>query len=132
MLTCGCRLKIVTESEGEDSLFQAEGVFDSVCGGERVRYSVDGDEGELFFSEAFLETCRRGKCNLKVKFCEGEESEMIIGSSDLTGKIPVKTTRYLFQKEEAGRNIELCYDLLGSENSQTFSLKIQLFFSEEK
>ena len=132
MLTSGCKLKIVTESGGETSLFQAEGVFESADGGERVRYPVDGDEGELFFSETFFETCRKGECGLQARFCEGEESEMIIGSSNLTGKIPVRTTHYFLQKDETQRYIELCYDLLGSENIQTFSLKIQLFFSEEK
>lgn len=132
MLTCGCELKIVTESGNDSSLFQSEGVFESAEGGERVRYQIEDDEGELFFSEAFFKTCRRGKCGLTARFCEGEESEMIIGSSNLTGKIPVRTTHYHLQKDGTNRYIELCYDLLGSENIQTFSLKIQIFFSEEK
>lgn len=130
---CGCELTIITESEGETSVFRAEGVFESSNGGERVRYSVDGDEGEIFFSEAFLENCRRGRCGLKARFAEGEETEIVIGSSALTGKIPVKTSCYRLLRKESERNIELSYDLLGSENIQTFLLKIQIvFFSEEK
>ena len=127
-----CELKIVTESGNETSLFQSDGVFERADGGERVRYQIEGDEGELFFSETFFETCRRGECTLSARFCEGEESEMMIGSSSLTGKIPVRTTRYLLKKDGTNRYIELCYGLLGSENIQTFSLKIQIFFSEEK
>ncbi|MDE6411650.1 MAG: DUF1934 family protein [Clostridia bacterium] len=133
MLPCGCELKIVTESGGETSLFQSKGEFESADGGERVRYHVEDDEGELFYSEDFFENCRRGKCALKARFCEGAESEIILGSSDLTGKIPVRTSRYRLEKDETGRQIELCYELLGSKNIQTFLLKIQIvFFSEEK
>lgn len=133
MLTSGCELKIVTESGGETSLFRSEGVFESADGGERARYFVEGDEGELFFSETFFENCRRGRCELKARFCEGEESEILLGSSDLMGKIPVRTTRYRIEKDGTERRIELCYDLLGLGNIQTFLLKIQIkFFSEEK
>lgn len=133
MLTCGCELKIVTESGGETSLFQSEGVFESVDGGERVRYIIESDEGELFFSETFFENCRRGNCELKARFCQGEESEILISSSDHTGRIPVRTTRYRLEKDGSERCIELCYDLLGLKNVQTFLLKIQIiFFSEEK
>ena len=127
-----CKLKILPESRCENSLFQAEGAFESIKGGERVRYEIDGDEGELFFSDAFFETRRRGKCGVRARFCKGEETEMTIGSSDLTGKIPVHTTHYLLRKDGMNRYIELCYDLFSLENIQTFSLKIQLFFSEEK
>lgn len=130
---CGCELKIVTESEGATSLFQAEGVFESDGEEERVRYPIEGDEAELIFSETFFKNCRRGRCALEAAFSEGEESAIEIGSSDRSGRIPVRTTRYLLQKEETERRIELRYDLLGSENIQTFSLKIQIvFFSEEK
>ena len=133
MPTSSCELKIVTESGGETALFQAEGVFERADGGEKVRYPIEGDEGELFFSETFFETCRSGECALKARFCEGEESEMLLGSSDFTGKIPVRTTRYELHKDGTMRDIELCYELLGSETIQTFSLKIQIvFFSEEK
>lgn len=130
---CGCELKIITESGGESSVFQAEGVFESKADGESVRYPIEGDEGEIFFSEGFFQTCRHGRCNLEAEFSEGKLSEILIGDSSLAGKIPVKTTRYRIQKGETERRIELCYDLLGSENIQSFSLKIQiLFFSEEK
>lgn len=127
-----CELTIETESGGEASLFRSEGVFESADGGERVRYFTEGDVSELFFSEAFFKTCRRGKCGLKASFCEGKESEIAIVSCGFTGKIPVRTTRYLLEKNGTNRYIELCYDLLGSENVQSFLLKIHVFFSEEK
>lgn len=130
---CGCELKIITQCGGETSLFQTEGAFEAADGLERVRYSIEGDEGELFVSETSITTRRRGECSLQARFCEGEETEMILTSSAHTGKIPVRTKRYRLEKEGTERRIELLYDLLGLDNIQTFSLNIQIiFFSEEK
>ena len=129
---CGCQIKIITESGGERSHFEAAGVLEKEDAGERVRYPVEGDEGELFFSENCLQMSRCGKCGLQATFCEGKETEMILGDGGLHGSIPVRTTRYLLQKEGSKRDIELCYELFGAKNIQKFSLKIQLFFSEEK
>ena len=128
----GCQIKIITESGGERSLFEAAGVFEREDAGERVRYAVDGDDGELFFSKSRFEMCRRGKCGIEATFCEGKETRMILGDHVLHGSIPVRTTRYLLQKEGKKRNIELCYELFAAEHIQTFSLKIQVCFSEEK
>lgn len=129
----GCELEIVTESENERSIFRTKGVFESEEDGERVRYRIDNDDAELFFSEAFFENCRRGSYGLKARFEEGKESEIIIGSSSLKGKIPVKTTRYRLYRSDAERKIELCYELFSPQQVQTFLLKIKIvFFSEEK
>lgn len=129
----GCELEIVTESENERSIFRTKGVFESEEDGERVCYRIENDDAELFFSESFFENCRRGSCGLEARFEEGKESEIIIGSSSLKGKIPVKTTRYRIQKSAAGREIELGYDLFPPRQIQTFFLKIKIvFFSEEK
>ena len=130
---CGCKLEIVTESGGERTVFRANGVFESRDGEERALYQIDGDEAELIFSETFLENRRRGECGLQARFQEGKESSLRIGNSSLSGEIPVRTALYRLQKTEKDRRIELRYDLLGSENIQTFLLKIQIiFFSEEK
>lgn len=128
----GVTLKIITENGGEASLFQSEAVYEKTSDGERIRYRIENDEGELFFADSFLEMRRRGECGMSVRFCEGKESEMTLSSSGLEGKLSVDTTRYKVKRGRAGSETELCYRL-GRDAVQTFSLKIQvLFFSEEK
>ena len=129
---CACELKITTKSGGSEALFQTQGVFEEDKERERVRYSIEGDEGELVFSENSLTMRRRGKCGLQADFCEGAETEMLLLESALQGKIPVRTTCYRLQKEQSKRTIQLGYELFTAGNIQTFSLKIQVFFSEEK
>ena len=129
---CGCKIKILTESGGASSLFQTEGTLSREGEGERVSYLVEGDEGELLISDTSLTMCRRGKCALQATFIEGKETQMMIGDSSLFGNIPVRTTRYILQREDASRDIHLRYELFKADNIQTFSLKIQLFFSEGK
>ena len=129
---CDCTLKIFTESGGESSLFRSSGVFEKTNAGERVRYQIEGDEGELLLSDTLFEMRRFGKCGLKATFIEGERTEMLLGDTTLHGSIPINTTRYHLQQEHSKREIELCYELFAAEQIQKFSLKIQLFFSEEK
>ena len=129
---CGCKLKIITQSGEDTALFEAEGIFEESDQGEKVRYLIEGDEGELIFSKNSFHMSRRGKCGLNATFIAGQESKMLLSDASLQGSIPVRTTHYSLQKETLSRSIELCYELLGAGNIQTFSLKIQLFFSEEK
>ena len=129
---CACELKITTKSGGSEELFQTQGVFERAGECERVRYLIEGDEGELLFSEGALEMHRRGKCGLQAVFREGEQGEMLLLDSALQGKIPVRTTHYQLQKEQFQRTVQLSYELFTAGNIQTFLLKIQIFFSEEK
>ena len=123
---------MITESGGEASLFEAPGVLEETTDGTLVRYLIEGDDGELLISDTALQMHRRGRCALQATFCEGEETQMILGDLSLHATIPVRTTRYLLQRAETGASIELCYELFNTKNIQVFSLKIQLFFSEEK
>lgn len=133
LLMRGCELEIVTESNEGRSVFQTEGIFECEKNGERVRYRIENDEAELFFSDAFFENRRYGDFGLEATFREGEESALTVGSSSLKGCVPLKTMRYRIQKSAAGREIELRYDLFPSRQIQTFFLKIKIvFFSEEK
>ena len=127
-----CRLKIVTRSGGSESVFEAQGSFEANDQCERVRYPIEEDEGELIVTNHSLTMCRRGACGLESTFIEGRKTEMQLFDGELQGKIPVYTTRYRLEKGALQRNIELCYELFSAENLQTFLLKIQLFFSEEK
>lgn len=130
---CDCELTIITKNEDEISSFRSQGVMAREKDGERVRYSIEGDEGELFFSDTFFTNLRRGSCGMEASFKEGEESEILLKSSSLTGRIPVRTKSYRLEKNEGKRKIELRYDLLGSKTIQTFLLEIKIeFFSEEK
>ncbi len=132
MQTCGCKLKIITESGGESALFCSDGVFERSEKGGKVRYEIEGDEAELVFSDTALENRRFGKCGLEVRFTEGEKTVMKLGTSPLIGEILVRTVFYRLYQDETEKRMELRYELFGAENIQTFSLKIQLFFSEEK
>ena len=127
-----CKLKIITQSGNDTAFFEAEGTFEESAQGETVRYLIEGDEGEIIFSNNSFHMIRRGKCGLEATFLAGEETKMLLSDASLQGSIPVHTTHYSLQKEALLRSIELCYKLLGAGNIQTFSLKIQLFFSEEK
>ena len=129
---CACELKIVTMSGAQEEVFQTEGAFERENGSERVRYLIDGDEGELMFSQDSLEMRRRGKCGLQAIFCEGKTGELLLSDSVLQGKIPVRTTHYRLKEEAFQKAIELDYELFEADNIQKFSLKIQIFFSEEK
>ena len=128
----GCELIIITESGGESTLFEAKATLEEEREGVKVRYLIDGDEGELLFSENSVSMTRRGKCGLQATFCEGENTQMLLGDAALHGAIPVRTTHYSSQKDAAKIYADLCYELFGADNIQMFSLKIQVFFSEEK
>ena len=125
-------MKITTQSGGSEELFQTRGVFEEDGECERVRYSIEGDEAELLISPSALEMHRRGKCGLHALFSEGKAGEMLLSDSALQGKIPVRTTLYRVQKEQFQRTVQLCYELFTADNLQIFTLKIQIFFSEEK
>ncbi len=129
----GVSLKIITDNNGETSLFQSEADYEKVSGGEKVSYRIGNDEGELFFSKTFVEMRRRGECGMSVRFSEGKESKLTLSSAGTKGIIPVYTECCRTRKNNRGRETELCYRFLGSEIIQTFSLKIEVkFFSEEK
>ena len=127
-----CKLTIVTNSGSVSSTFQADAVWQELQEGERICYQIEGDEGEIVFSENSMAMSRRGNCSLRATFLEGQESEMIISDSSLLGSIPVRTTKYHLHRQDDQRTIELSYELFAAENIQTYSLKILLFFSEEK
>ena len=127
-----CKLTIITNSGSITSTFQADAVWEEIEEGERVRYQIEGDEGELVFGDNSMTMSRRGNCTLQATFLEGRQSEMILSDSSLLGSIPVRTTKYHLQKQDEKRTVELSYELFAADNIQTFSLKILLFFSEEK
>lgn len=124
-------LEIITTQEGGSDTFSARGTYERTGRIEKVCYPVEQDEGELRFSKDSFEMHRKGDLGISALFCKDRETEFVIHSGVLTGSIPVKTTRYLLQEDHSGRNIELCYELLG-ETVQTYSLKIRILFSEEK
>ena len=127
-----CELKITTESGEGISTFAAKATFEKGEEGDKVRYRIDGDAGELAFTDASLTMCRRGKCGLQATFCVGQQTQMVLGDASLQGSIPLNTTHYFLQKDNRKISIELCYELFAAENILTYSQKIQLIFSEEQ
>ena len=127
-----CRLKIVTQSGGSESVFEAQGTFEANEKCERVRYPIEGDEGDLILTESSFKMCRRGACGLESTFVEGRKTEMRLSGGELQGKIPVYTAHYHLKKDAFQRSIELGYELFTTEHLQTYLLKIQLLFSEEQ
>ncbi len=128
-----CTIEIKTQNDGKTSVFREKATFSRTEDGESVTYPVEGDEGELFFSESGIEMRRRGKNTIFVKFREGKETELRLQEANNVGSIPVLTTCYRLKKERDGRRIELKYNLLGSEPDNSFYLQIYIkFFSEEK
>ena len=127
-----CKLKIVTESDGQVTTFESAAFFDEEETLDSLRYRVEGDEGLLIIGEDGITMKRRGGVEMIMPFRLNQQTELLLMSEGGEGKIPLNTTHYRRQKADDKIRIKLCYELFQADHFQTFSQDIQIVFSEEK
>ena len=129
-----CRVKIVTDTDGERSVFTAEGNAEFSDDSLSVNYLQEGDETTLNLSGDSLIMMRRGRESaMSVEFRNDSDTALNLVFGENEAKIPVHTV--FFQKIQKRESIfiALDYELRFPENSQLFSLKIFIqSISEEK
>ena len=129
-----CHIRIVTETDGEHSVFSSEGSFEISGDILSVHYLQEGDETTLQICSDSLLMKRCGRVSsMSAEFRRESDSNLCLVFGENETSIPVRTVAFQkFQKRESFF-IALDYELRFPENSQFFSLKIFIqSISEEK
>lgn len=120
-----CRIKIVTETDGERSVSLAEGsteISDDIL---TVSYLQDGDESTLQICSDSLFMSRRGaESSMSAEFRINSSSNLRLVFGENEANIPVRTVAFQKLQKRESIFIALDYELRFPENFQFFSLKI--------
>lgn len=127
-----CEIEIATSTGAKTELFRTQGQFGREGEGYRVCYTQEGDPVSLEFDSVAFKMKRCGRTELSCVFLENERTAMQLSGFGGTGEIPVQTTAYMLRSAASGCSVILNYDLIFSENLQTFRLKLKIETSEEK
>ena len=129
-----CRIKIVTETDGERSEFLAEGNLEVSDDTFSVFYLQEGDETTLRLCGDTLFMDRRGKeSSMSAEFRVESDTFLSLLFGENEARIPVHTVTFQKLQKRERLFIALDYELRFPENSQFFSLKIFIqSISEEK
>lgn len=120
----GAGVKILTETEGEKSVFEAPCVPLFPPGGVGIRYPIEGDTGTLEIFGDRLLMRRSGSSELSAEFSEGQRSIFSIGSNGAAAKIPLFTETYSVDRFSDGLSVTLVYVLDFGKVLQKFRLSV--------
>ena len=129
-----CRLRIVTETDGERSEFSAEGNSEISGNTLSVFYMQEEDETSLRVQDDALFMMRHGVASsMSAEFRRDSDTTLCILFGENEARIPVRTVTFQKLQKRESIFIALDYELHFPENSQFFSLKIFIqSISEEK
>ncbi|MGN0823052.1 MAG: DUF1934 family protein [Candidatus Gallimonas sp.] len=128
-----CSLEIVTYTEGTRGRTRASGTYRGQGDGAVVRYLQDGDEVALTVSETECVMQRRGAVELTMRFTLSSETALVLTDGGSSGSVPLRTSRYSFERRGDGFRLALCYSLRYPAGKQRYSVKINAeIISEEK
>lgn len=120
----GAEVKILTETEGERTVFEAPCVPVFPPGGVGIRYPIEGDTGTLeIFCDRLLMR-RSGSSELSAEFSAGQRSYFSIGNNGAVAEIPLFTETYLVERFSDGLTVTLVYVLDFGKVLQKFRLSV--------
>lgn len=123
----GCRVQIVTDSEGSRNSVERPARCETLGDGSlRVCYREEGDEAMLLVANTYLRMERRGETGCSALFTEGEKTEFLLSLPGGTGAIPVVTARYSSVFSASGAQISLDYSLEFPDGPKQFHLILSI------
>ncbi len=107
-----CTISIANTTTDGTGEFFAEGSLESVGTRRRVRYLVEGDEGELVFTEETLSMTRTGNVCLSAQYAQDADTVLRISTEGVGSEIAISTDFYRLSQTEKRFFIELQYNLV--------------------
>lgn len=107
-----CQVTIVGSKGAGEVVTSGELTFDKY--GFELKYEIDGDRCVLSAYRSTVTQSRRGNFNTDITFSKGKDTVCMLLSGELTGSIPVKTTRLDILKSEYGVTVSIDYFLGGA------------------
>ena len=124
---------MITHTDGENTVFRAQGNLCERDGVFCISYPCEGDEVTLQFSQNSFRMSRRGQSGLHAEFSTDRETKMELSGEGGFGAIPLTTKAYRCKAGANGFRIHLLYTLKYHNACQNFNLVITIhYLSEEK
>ncbi len=118
------KVKILTETEGEKTVFEAPCVRVFPPGGVGIRYPIGGDTGTLEIFGDRLLMRRFGSSGLSAEFSAGQNSFFTMECGGAAAKIPLFTETYSVGRFLDGLSVTLVYVLDFGKVLQKFRLSV--------
>ena len=120
-------IRIVTQSEGEKSIFSAPVRILQAKDGPIFSYETYGGPTELSLRDGRLYMTRRGSSGFSCFFEQGAASEMDISLGNSSAKVPLRTHSLKILPSDDIFEAELEYDLLFDRTLTRFRLHLHIF-----
>ncbi len=120
-------IRIVTCSEGKESVFTAPVALVREADGFTFSYVTYGGPTKLFLSHSRLLMERQGENAFSCIFEEGKEGKMLLSSGNFTASLPVRTRSLKILPTQDIFEAQLAYDLKFDEHFVSFTLDIHIF-----